>query len=132
MVCPHAADRLWLQIVDQAQQGHLQMMLVVLPYIALRLYYQGREAMARCGCRFHGVAGLGAFDLETFLSMTERSRKWQCPHSQRNLSVYELQTDAYVQRLLKCLEVGMGAVLMRNVRASLQIAADHLEVVQSG
>ncbi|KAK9817204.1 hypothetical protein WJX72_011055 [[Myrmecia] bisecta] len=54
--------------------------------------------------RFHGVAGLGTFDLDTFLCMAERSRKWQCPHSLRNLSVHELQTDVYVARLLTCLQ----------------------------
>jgi hypothetical protein len=30
--------------------------------------------------RFAGVRGLAAFDLDTFLAMAERTRKWQCPH----------------------------------------------------
>jgi hypothetical protein len=30
--------------------------------------------------RFADVPGLSCFDLDTFLSMASRSRKWQCPN----------------------------------------------------
>lgn len=56
-------------------------------------------------CRFRSVSGMAAFDLDTFLSMAQRSRKWQCPHSMRNFSVHELQTDTWVQGVLRGLLV---------------------------
>jgi len=56
--------------------------------------------------RFVGVPGLSCFDLDTFLAMTERSRKWQCPHSMRNTTIRELHADTFVSRLLKFHEVG--------------------------
>lgn len=30
--------------------------------------------------RFRNTPGLVTFDLDAFLSMAERTRKWQCPH----------------------------------------------------
>lgn len=30
--------------------------------------------------RFVGTSGLVSFDLDAFLSVAERTRKWQCPH----------------------------------------------------
>ena len=30
--------------------------------------------------RFVGTPGLVTFDLDAFLSVAERTRKWQCPH----------------------------------------------------
>lgn len=30
--------------------------------------------------RFAEVHGMAAFDLDSFISMAERTRKWQCPH----------------------------------------------------
>jgi hypothetical protein len=56
-------------------------------------------------CRFVGVPGLGCFDLDTYLTMAERSRKWQCPHSMRNMSIRELHIDTYVSRLLPFFQV---------------------------
>lgn len=56
-------------------------------------------------CRFVGVPGLGCFDLDTYLTMAERSRKWQCPHSMRNMSVRELHIDTYVSTLLPFFQV---------------------------
>lgn len=55
--------------------------------------------------RFIGVPGLGCFDLDTYLTMAERSRKWQCPHSMRNMTIRELHLDTYVTKLLAFLQV---------------------------
>ena len=55
--------------------------------------------------RFVGVPGLTAFDLETFLGMVKRSKKWQCPHSMRNLPVQDLMIDGYLSRVLPRLQV---------------------------
>ena len=54
--------------------------------------------------RFQGTNGLVAFDLETFIGMVKRTRKWQCPHSMRHTRVQELQTDTYVAQILQSLQ----------------------------
>ena len=51
------------------------------------------------------MPGLACFDLDTFLNMTRRSHKWQCPHSMRNMVITDLQVDTYVSRLLAFLKV---------------------------
>ena len=66
------------------------------------------------------MSGLACFDLDTFLTMTERTRKWQCPHSMRHMSVRELHIDPYVARLLLFLKVAglrclSAQAKMRNV-----------------
>lgn len=61
--------------------------------------------------RFLGTNGLVAFDLDTFLGMVKRTRKWQCPHSMRHTRVQELQCDAYVARILKSLQASPDAFL---------------------
>lgn len=59
----------------------------------------------RTPARFVGVPGLTAFDLETFLDMVKRSKKWQCPHSMRNLPVQDLMIDGYLSQVLPRLQV---------------------------
>ena len=56
-------------------------------------------------CRVVSTDGLVAFDLMTFLEIAKRTRKWVCPHTMKNFSIYELQVDAYMQRVLDCLQV---------------------------
>jgi hypothetical protein len=56
------------------------------------------------------VPGLGCFDLDTYLKMAERSRKWQCPHSMRNMSIRELHVDTYVSTLLPFFQVACCSV----------------------
>ena len=56
-------------------------------------------------CSFTTVRGVTAFDLETFLAVVQRSRKWQCPTSMRNATVHELQIDTFTQRILEQLKV---------------------------
>ena len=55
--------------------------------------------------RFQGTNGLLAFDLDTFLGMVKRTRKWQCPHSMRHTRVQELQKDTFVSHILQGLKV---------------------------
>ena len=55
--------------------------------------------------RFAGVPGLTAFDLDAFVGMVKRSKKWQCPHSMRNLPVQDLMCDGYLSRILPRLQV---------------------------
>ena len=55
-------------------------------------------------CRFAGVKGAAAFDLDTFLEMAQRTRKWQCPHSMRNMSVRQLHLDGWMMQVLQALQ----------------------------
>jgi hypothetical protein len=59
----------------------------------------------RVPARFASVGGLNAFDLDTFLDVVQRSRKWQCPHSMRNLPVQQLAVDGYLSHILSRLKV---------------------------
>ena len=56
-------------------------------------------------CRFSGVQGIVAFDFDNFMSMVQRSRKWQDPHTLRNVTVKQLQLDPWMQTVLTCLQV---------------------------
>ena len=58
-------------------------------------------------CRFAGVKGVAAFDLDTFLEMAQRTRKWQCPHSMRNMSVRQLHLDGWMMQVLQALQASL-------------------------
>jgi len=53
--------------------------------------------------RFEDASGLQAFDLESFLSLAERNRKWQDPTTLQNSTVKRLQMDTFVRKVLECL-----------------------------
>ena len=55
--------------------------------------------------RFAGLPGIVAFDLDCFLSMAQRSRKWQDPHTLRNVTVKQLQLDTWMQAIIDRLQV---------------------------
>lgn len=55
--------------------------------------------------RFKGLSGIVAFDLDSFLSMAQRSRKWQDPHTLKNVTIKQLQLDSWMQPILTCLKV---------------------------
>eukprot|EP00200_Dunaliella_tertiolecta_P017767 CAMPEP_0202412716 /NCGR_PEP_ID=MMETSP1128-20130828/26710_1 /ASSEMBLY_ACC=CAM_ASM_000463 /TAXON_ID=3047 /ORGANISM="Dunaliella tertiolecta, Strain CCMP1320" /LENGTH=621 /DNA_ID=CAMNT_0049018683 /DNA_START=20 /DNA_END=1882 /DNA_ORIENTATION=+ len=61
-------------------------------------------ARVKTPARFSEIEGLMFFDLDAFLSVAERSRKWQCPNSMRNSSVYTLQVDAFMSSILGSLQ----------------------------
>jgi len=52
-----------------------------------------------------GLSGIVAFDLDSFLSMAQRSRKWQDPHTLRNVTIKQLQKDSWMQPVITCLKV---------------------------
>lgn len=54
--------------------------------------------------RFVGLSGIVAFDLDSFLSMAQRSRKWQDPHTLRNVTIRQLQRDSWMQPVITCLK----------------------------
>ncbi|XP_009333727.2 E3 SUMO-protein ligase SIZ1 isoform X2 [Pyrus x bretschneideri] len=49
--------------------------------------------------RFKPCAHMGCFDLETFVELNQRSRKWQCPVCLKNYSVEDVIIDRYFNRI---------------------------------
>ena len=62
-------------------------------------------ARVKTPVRFRGTNGLASFDLDTFVTMAQRSRKWQCPHSMRHSRIQELQIDGFILPILESLKV---------------------------
>ncbi|XP_039136793.1 E3 SUMO-protein ligase SIZ1 [Dioscorea cayenensis subsp. rotundata] len=49
--------------------------------------------------RFKPCVHMGCFDLETFIEMNQRSRKWQCPICLKNYSLENIIIDPYFNRI---------------------------------
>ncbi|XP_031400917.1 E3 SUMO-protein ligase SIZ1-like isoform X3 [Punica granatum] len=49
--------------------------------------------------RFKPCAHMGCFDLDVFVQMNQRSRKWQCPICMQNYSLENLIVDPYFNRV---------------------------------
>ncbi|GAB4850791.1 SUMO ligase siz1, variant 2 [Ancistrocladus abbreviatus] len=49
--------------------------------------------------RFKPCAHMGCFDLETFVEINQRSRKWQCPTCLKNYSLEHVIIDPYFNRI---------------------------------
>ncbi|KAK9072596.1 hypothetical protein SSX86_009031 [Deinandra increscens subsp. villosa] len=49
--------------------------------------------------RFKPCAHMGCFDLEVFVQMNQRSRKWQCPICLKNYSLEDVIIDPYFSRI---------------------------------
>ncbi|XP_050250187.1 E3 SUMO-protein ligase SIZ1-like isoform X1 [Quercus robur] len=49
--------------------------------------------------RFKPCVHMGCFDLETFVELNERSRKWQCPICLKNYSLEDVIIDPYFNRI---------------------------------
>jgi hypothetical protein len=66
----------WLQIKsgDEEDEG------VQIDTAALSLRCPLAGGRIRTPARFSEVPGFGVFDLDAFLSVVQRNRKWQCPH----------------------------------------------------
>jgi hypothetical protein len=59
--------------------------------------------------RFINASGLQAFDLDSFLSLAQRNRKWQDPTTLKNSTVRQLQVDTYMKIVLSILSAGGGS-----------------------
>ncbi|KAJ0979333.1 hypothetical protein J5N97_014807 [Dioscorea zingiberensis] len=49
--------------------------------------------------RFKPCVHMGCFDLETFVELNQRSRKWQCPICLKNYSLEDIIIDPYFNRI---------------------------------
>lgn len=80
--------------------------------------------------RFASVGGLNAFDLDTFMDVVERTRKWQCPHSMRSLPVQELMVDGFLSCILSRLEVLIPPLALAALHQTKQTCCLCLEPVK--
>ncbi|XP_048494928.1 E3 SUMO-protein ligase SIZ1 isoform X3 [Beta vulgaris subsp. vulgaris] len=55
----------------------------------------------RTAGRFRACAHMGCFDLETFVGLNERSRKWQCPICLKNYCLEDIIIDPFFNLILK-------------------------------
>ncbi|MQM03519.1 hypothetical protein Taro_036304 [Colocasia esculenta] len=54
--------------------------------------------------RFKPCIHMGCFDLETFVELNQRSRKWQCPICLKNYSLENIIVDPYFNRITSLLQ----------------------------
>ncbi|GMH12526.1 hypothetical protein Nepgr_014367 [Nepenthes gracilis] len=54
--------------------------------------------------RFKPCVHMGCFDLETFVEMNQRSRKWQCPICLKNYSLEHIIIDPYFNRITSMMQ----------------------------
>ncbi|CAL9763236.1 unnamed protein product [Musa acuminata subsp. burmannicoides] len=58
----------------------------------------------RIAGRFKPCVHMGCFDLETFVELNRRSRKWQCPICLKNYSLENIIVDPYFNRITSMLQ----------------------------
>ncbi|KAH6556380.1 hypothetical protein KP509_1Z183600 [Ceratopteris richardii] len=54
--------------------------------------------------RFKACTHMRCFDLQTFVELTQRTRKWQCPNCLKNYSLRDLVIDPFFTPIAKALE----------------------------
>ncbi|XP_057873044.2 E3 SUMO-protein ligase SIZ1 isoform X2 [Cryptomeria japonica] len=54
--------------------------------------------------RFKSCEHMGCFDLQTFIELNERTRKWQCPICLKNYSLEDIVIDQYFSRIASAMK----------------------------
>ncbi|PIN16419.1 hypothetical protein CDL12_10929 [Handroanthus impetiginosus] len=72
---------------------------VVADFIPVSLRCPNSGLRMKVAGRFKPCAHMGCFDLEVFVEMNQRSRKWQCPICLKNYSWEKLIIDPYFNRI---------------------------------
>ncbi|XP_028082608.1 E3 SUMO-protein ligase SIZ1-like [Camellia sinensis] len=54
--------------------------------------------------RFRSCQHIGCFDLETFVQLNQRSRKWQCPICLKNYCLEDIIIDPYINRITNMMQ----------------------------
>lgn len=62
--------------------------------LLLAAYHSSPASVLQVPARFVDASGLQPFDLDSFLSMAQRNRKWQDPTTLNNSSIEQLQVGA--------------------------------------
>ncbi|KAF5467150.1 hypothetical protein F2P56_017007 [Juglans regia] len=67
--------------------------------------------------RFKSCAHMGCFDLEVFVELNQRSRKWQCPICLKNYSLEDIIIDPYFNRITTMMRHCGEDIMEINVKA---------------
>ncbi|XP_062230620.1 E3 SUMO-protein ligase SIZ1-like isoform X2 [Phragmites australis] len=76
---------------------------VVTESVTINLRCPNSGSRMRIAGRFKPCVHMGCFDLETFVELNQRSRKWQCPICLKNYSLENLMIDPYFNRITSLL-----------------------------
>ncbi|XP_052155234.1 E3 SUMO-protein ligase SIZ1 isoform X2 [Oryza glaberrima] len=76
---------------------------VVAESVTVNLRCPNSGSRMRIAGRFKPCIHMGCFDLETFVELNQRSRKWQCPICLKNYSLESLMIDPYFNRITSLL-----------------------------
>lgn len=72
---------------------------VVADFFPVSLRCPNSGSRIRTAGRFKPCVHMGSFDLQTFVELNQRSRKWQCPTCLKNYSVESMIIDRYFNRI---------------------------------
>ncbi|CAD7704203.1 unnamed protein product [Ostreobium quekettii] len=107
----HAAETLeeaHARVVRQVKKGSMEDddNLVVTSSVVVSLKCPLSALRIVTPARFCDVDQVEAiFDLDSFLSVAERTRKWACPQTMKGSCVQRLQRDVYMDKVLQCLKM---------------------------
>ncbi|KAK3140858.1 hypothetical protein QOZ80_5AG0406800 [Eleusine coracana subsp. coracana] len=76
---------------------------VVTESVTVNLRCPNSGSRMKIAGRFKPCVHMGCFDLETFVELNQRSRKWQCPICLKNYSLENLMIDPYFNRITSLL-----------------------------
>ncbi|WOL01918.1 E3 SUMO-protein ligase [Canna indica] len=77
---------------------------VVADSVTVNLRCPMSASRIRIAGRFKPCVHMGCFDLETFVELNRRSRKWQCPICLKNYSLENIVIDPYFNRITSLLQ----------------------------
>ncbi|ONM41936.1 E3 SUMO-protein ligase SIZ1 [Zea mays] len=72
---------------------------VVADFVSVNLRCPMTASRIQIAGRFKSCAHMGCFDLEAFIEINQRSRKWQCPICLKNYSLENIIIDPYFNRI---------------------------------
>ncbi|XP_047096063.1 E3 SUMO-protein ligase SIZ1-like [Lolium rigidum] len=76
---------------------------VVTESVTVNLRCPNSGSRMKTAGRFKPCIHMGCFDLDTFVELNQRSRKWQCPICLKNYSLESLMVDPYFNRITSLL-----------------------------
>ncbi|XP_062201935.1 E3 SUMO-protein ligase SIZ2-like [Phragmites australis] len=77
---------------------------VVADSVSVNLRCPMTASRIRIAGRFKPCAHMGCFDLEAFIEINQRSRKWQCPICLKNCSLESIIIDPYFNRITSLIQ----------------------------
>ncbi|PKA62669.1 E3 SUMO-protein ligase SIZ1 [Apostasia shenzhenica] len=77
---------------------------VVADFVTINLRCPMSGSRIKTAGRFRPCVHMSCFDLETFLELNQRSRKWQCPTCLKNYSLENIIIDPYFNRITSMMQ----------------------------